>query len=931
MIYEHDTDIEINFYNDKVKEIIPDSTIEEPFTYVPIKAGHMELVCGNAIVFGKITEGQNGVEPDVDIDYRYSDLSIKIPRTNLAITKKILTSIGSPEAVPYFPGGMYYVGNIVYVYYGGSIQYYVCMSVPDPPGYSTSFNEGSWSNITSVNDLYIKRIETGIVSFNIPVKISHTSIYFVHVKNKTKNIDATASYPVGFADNRNMVMLGVVHAINTTFGPDTAYLPTPPSPFCTILMFPESKSYYNLTEAGGAEKMYANYTFSVYILDLGFSNKFPNLKYGATHQFGVVYKDHFGRQCSVIKPLSMSVYLPFFAETDDALTGTIVDLVFKISHIPPEWAESYEIGYAGNVSMSTFLQIRADYIHALPDGVRYAMNIVDTMAWTREHNLRWKTDEWHWQDGDRVRLMGFIDNVSGLITKYDELYDYEIEGQSTVYGDVVGGDWLIFQAIDHPVPFDGTDNIIVELYRPLQGIGTTFFYGTGMVFDVGTNEFGYKYHKGDIDQVIDYKGETTTKAEVLNTANDSWKYIRLNYKHNDTQVFYFWAESACPSDWWNNQAKLTSQGWPFLYTKIPLRQSTLDERIRNGGFLVEGTEVNEIAHFVYTDYIDLPKKNGDITALREIGYTLKVLQMHKETSIYIQRIQTFNPDGTEQFTLISELLGTSRPEETDFGCQHPDSVMVNGRNLYYWDNNEGAFIRSAPNGQKALSGPDYKIARWFKDLLLWINSFGRGKPIEVHTGANIEHDEVWLTFRFNEEVYGVIFSEADGRWKSRLDQRTEGYVHIGNWFAHMFEQKLYIMNKDEGQQWLTWAGIPTVGDIQLASNINTPKMKVFNALAVYSDHQMDCNSRYIMIPLEASYALMETYVAVWDETEGIYYGKILKDQNSPGNFADEDDKTMNGREMRGRFCYVRLRTEEHDEKVRIDSVIIFSTDSERSS
>jgi len=108
-------------------------------------------------------------------------------------------------------------------------------------------------------------------------------------------------------------------------------------------------------------------------------------------------------------------------------------------------------------------------------------------------------------------------------------------------------------------------------------------------------------------------------------------------------------------------------------------------------------------------------------------------------------------------------------------------------------------------------------------------------------------------------------------------------------------------------------------------------MKVFNALAVYSDHQMDCNSRFIMIPLEASYAFMETYVAVWDKTEGIYYGKLLKDQNSSGNFVDENDKTMNGREMRGRFCYVRLRTEEHDEKVRIDSVIVFSTDSERSS
>jgi hypothetical protein len=75
---------------------------------------------------------------------------------------------------------------------------------------------------------------------------------------------------------------------------------------------------------------------------------------------------------------------------------------------------------------------------------------------------------------------------------------------------------------------------------------------------------------------------------------------------------------------------------------------------------------------------------------------------------------------------------------------------------------------------------------------------------------------------------------------------------------------------------------------------------------------------------------METYIAVWNQSEGIFYGRILKDENSPGNFVSANARTMNGREIRGRYCYIRLRTEEHDEKVRIYSVIVLSTDSERS-
>ena len=63
--------------------------------------------------------------------------------------------------------------------------------------------------------------------------------------------------------------------------------------------------------------------------------------------------------------------------------------------------------------------------------------------------------------------------------------------------------------------------------------------------------------------------------------------------------------------------------------------------------------------------------------------------------------------------------------------------------------------------------------------------------------------------------------------------------------------------------------------------------------------------------------------------EGIYFGKIMKDENTKGIFATALSRKLNGREMRGRYCFVKLRTEEHTEKVRIDSITIFSTPSER--
>ena len=58
-------------------------------------------------------------------------------------------------------------------------------------------------------------------------------------------------------------------------------------------------------------------------------------------------------------------------------------------------------------------------------------------------------------------------------------------------------------------------------------------------------------------------------------------------------------------------------------------------------------------------------------------------------------------------------------------------------------------------------------------------------------------------------------------------------------------------------------------------------------------------------------------------------GRIFRSIPSIIPSVNLNDKKMNGQFMRGRYIFVRLRTEEHDEKVRIDAISIISTLSER--
>lgn len=909
MLTAHNTDYTVAFYNDRVKEIIDPGIIAEPFTYVPIKAGHMELVGGNALVFGKITEGYDVIDISVSTELTYEDVSSDNPITQLSI---------DTESLP-----------ITMIYYNPNEE-----GIITPP----PVDKNAWD---SVNGQSWRKI-SGYVEIFLPTIIIEGAEYSISIKNDAEGIVSnTSTYIAAPGDGLAEVKAGLVAALTADgFGDELLPALWGGNRIC---IFPRDEMYmqYPVTQAGDVDTVFKDFIISAYYTNIT-PVTYAQLKCGAVHEFGIVYKDRSNRTCSVIKSKNLSKYIPFYTEeveSADNFIHSINNLVFKIYHKPPIWAESYEIVYFGNISMDYFLQIRVASITPLTFGVnRFSLNIQETLDWTWNHNNRWRVSAYEWQAGDRVRFMGTIDAGTGAVTKYSSLYDYEIDKTAeTSYGEAIGGDFLTFQATDRPATFAGATNILAEIYRPRKGIGLAgdvgAAYGTGMVFQIATDSYGNKYHKGNIDQVIDSDGECITEAEIDNTAQDCWKFLRLNYKFETEDIQPFWAESVFPSDWWDNQSmskRLTSTGFPFL-DDLSQRQTILDERIRNGGFIITGTRTNNIAHFVYSDFMDLPKKNGDITGLREIGFTLKVIQQYKETSIYINRRQTFNPDGTEQFILTDKFLAESRPMETDYGCQHPDSVMVNGRNLYYWDNSQGVIIRSSPNGQVSLSSPEFKMSRWFKDAVSWIRTTGGSEVLVANIGANNEFDEIWMTLRMGTEIRGLIFSEKRGRYVSEIDQITESYLHLGNFFAHLYRQRLWIMNIDEGQGYLSWSGTDTYAELEIVGNMEPTKNKVFNAVALVADHPMDSLSRKVYIPIEASACgeLMESNIPLWEQREGIYFGKIMKDENSKGNFVSTYDRKNNGRALRGRYCFVKLYTDEHEEKVRIDSITVFSTLSER--
>jgi hypothetical protein len=108
------------------------------------------------------------------------------------------------------------------------------------------------------------------------------------------------------------------------------------------------------------------------------------------------------------------------------------------------------------------------------------------------------------------------------------------------------------------------------------------------------------------------------------------------------------------------------------------------------------------------------------------------------------------------------------------------------------------------------------------------------------------------------------------------------------------------------------------------------KNKHFNAIAIYGDVPLTLN---LEVPERAS-AVGRAMISIvgpatWKQKEGVWYGDILRDLNTPG-IVGYSDRYMNGVRLRGLYCQISLNFTGDEEQASLFSIMVMSTNSERS-
>ena len=170
--------------------------------------------------------------------------------------------------------------------------------------------------------------------------------------------------------------------------------------------------------------------------------------------------------------------------------------------------------------------------------------------------------------------------------------------------------------------------------------------------------------------------------------------------------------------------------------------------------------------------MDLNEEYGKLTKIIMNGYTLKCLQERKETSIYIQRTMAVGADGGENVSYTDRTFGGVNPYESLYGTVHSGSVKVIDGQLFYFDYNNGVFIRSITNGQQDICNGKYKFNKYTTDMANVMAEWGGSSAWEVIAAVNENNSEYQFFARGvvdeQEVIYGTVFNFDSDRWKTYL-------------------------------------------------------------------------------------------------------------------------------------------------------------------
>lgn len=841
--YADDTNITIPFYNSEVLTPVSRISSDTNFYQVPQVAGCQEIVQSNQVIYGDITEGYDNLTiPEADmpvLENEYEQTTIK----EFRITG---TSIDVP--IGYVPTPNQQVSILI-----GTETSYIKYSFISIATTSINFRNEIVNYLDGLNG-YTATISAGLIVTNISNLLKVYSYKYDYIVSNplleyNKLVSQTCAGPGGyFPISFELVNYNGINRISDTefelqgniYG--TVFIdinlqlransgvsgyvnvllmdytnPLAPIPIIFRPVFiDDTATFTPITASIDANSLVGKKLrvaveptpVAVAYVDGGvFTMELKTPEYlktgfksGATHKFGIVYYDDYLRQTGVQaissiyidSPAQRAYGLPYnYTGPADDQTGYIPEINWTIKHRPPLMAKYYKWVY-NESNISNFCQFIANVKDPnVGANVGYNFLTITTQSLALYPYI--------FKDitvGDKIRI---------ILTKGINILGVEVNTyiESTILS--VTATELTVDTSNGLINTQNINGALVEVYVTNN---SALYYEFPEIYEIGNPGTGTQYHKGGTqNQTPDLL--TPAKGDFIGT---TYFYINNEVLGSGTSPnTTAFTENANIDN--NFESNFWSKGRAQIETPMQARRRTA-WMIRWGGKLFQDTQINDMSNFESGQYKILSARFAGITGLREVGYTLKIIQETNYSTAFLGRNELQESGGAVQQVIITDnLIGTINSSEYGYGTKYPGSICSYGNHVYWFDTTKGEVIREAGNAPFAIS--KYGMIKYFRDAAQTIVDGG----YEIITGFNKQEESLYLTWFTDEYSVPLEYLSASIFTLDPLKINIDTTPQLATGTKLRIEQGLtsFLCVVDSfflGQYTCTLiAGIPTLDDI----------------------------------------------------------------------------------------------------------------------
>ena len=600
-------------------------------------------------------------------------------------------------------------------------------------------------------------------------------------------------------------------------------------------------------------------------------------KAGAIHNFGVVYYDKFNRS-SFVNEIG-NVYVEWFNKEGDDFRGDGSDpenyldgpaaIEVQINNSPPEWAETYQMVYPGNASVSDFIQYTVG--GAYPARVRYqteeqgdnalANRDIDTeskrlyvsLETLDQYRVERNTfRDYSFTSGDKLRVISLKNEIGTSIsveTDEDDLESiYKGASDGTIIEfDVVGVE-LLAKDLDNPIAFDtSTEQMFGNLNEiPDHMTGKFLVLEASSIAGGAFGEDGeiLKYPGFDWNHVSAFYRNTTAtqdSAEANSTDFDyldvgdnsptpvnSWRQRSVveiySPKLSSAHQFYYeigerrnilppfspgeldnpvpnpphggpflldsgdisYRPTPCKTLFFDEDADEASDSFKddfnkFVYRTENLESFTVSDKLgekmwNQGRPHVKYENAATFRRFNGVTYSDAYAEDVDRLSLSSFNATLAnfysldsqygacnyisnygseqrgfdellSIQENKFARTPVNKSIITDAAGSNNVALSSNVLNTTTYYTGDYGCgDHPESVLVQDNDVYFFDRSRKKVLRFSGNQLVPIS--DNGVSSTINDATDAFNLVFDRKSGKVVSGYNPDDNVYYITFHY---------------------------------------------------------------------------------------------------------------------------------------------------------------------------------------